>query len=245
MEREPFIVAHRGLSARFPENTLISFEKALELPVDAIEFDLHPTRDGKIVISHDDQLGRCCNGAGPLHDLTLAELKELDFGAWKAPEFAGTRIPEFKDLLDLVDRKRPELFLCVELKENDRACAEAILTELKRRGRLHNCSIISFHPDMLRFADAFEPGMEIHGFEPKVELSPEEEKRYFGMLRRIGINQKKNSAEKVAKYHAMGIRVDTWAPDTPEEFATAMSIGVDFITTNAADVITRAAGRIK
>ena len=65
------------------------------------------------------------------------------------------------------------------------------------------------------------------------------------MLRRIGINQKKNSAEKVAKYHAMGIRVDTWAPDTPEEFEAAMAIGVDFFTTNAADVITRAAGRIK
>ena len=245
MKQEVFIVAHRGLSGLFPENTMPSFEHALALPVNAIEFDLYPTRDGKIVIAHDSKLGRCCNGSGMIYEKTLDELKQLDFGAWKGSEFVGTRIPEFHELLDFVDQVRPEIFLCVEIKHNDPVYAKTVLNELKRRNRLHNCSIISSHSEMLRLAYDFEPGMETHGFEPDESLPEEEKKRYFSTLRRIGINKKKVTAEKVEKYHSMGIRVDVWDPDTPEEFNAMVSLGVDFITTNRADVITRAAGRIK
>ena len=243
MSRHPFIVAHRGLSATFPENTLPAFERALELPVDAIEFDLHPTRDGRIVVTHDDTLERCSNGRGPVREKTLAELKALDFGAWKSPRFAGTRIPEFNELLDLVERKLPGLFLCVELKENNPECAEAALRELRRRNYLHNCSIISFHPEMLRFAENFEPNLELHGFEP-TGMSETERDDYFRMIRRIGLWHLDATAELVAHYHHLGLKVDVWAPDEPASFERAVSIGVDFITTNAADVITAAAGRI-
>lgn len=250
MKKEPFIVAHRGLSASFPENTLPAFEEALKLPVDAIEFDLHPTKDGQIVITHDDTLERNSNGSGPVREKTLSELKQLDFGAWKSPRFAGTRIPEFSELLDLVERMRPDLFLCVELKENDPVCAEMALNELKRRKRLHNCSIISFHPDMLFLADRFESGLELHGFIPEnippqnPMWMPEERKQdYYRILRRIGMPYPQATPETVKHFHDMGIRVDVWAPDTPETFRQALNAGVDFITTNAADVITRAAGR--
>ena len=242
MTENPFIVAHRGLSARYPENTLLAFEKALELPIDAIEFDLHPTRDGKIVVTHDDKLDRGSSGTGPVRDKTLAELKQLDFGAWKSPEFAGTRIPEFRELLDLVDAKRPELFLCVELKENDPACAKMVLEALRERNRLHNCSIISGHPQMLEFADNFEKDLQIHGFEPRA-LQGEAKERYLRMIRRIGIWMNDITAEKVEFYHSRNIRIDVWAPDTPEDFERIRALDVDFFTTNAADVITRAAGR--
>lgn len=243
MDRKPFIVGHRGLCGLYPENTLISFEKALELPVDAIEFDLHPTADGHIVITHDDKLDRCSNGTGPVREKTLAELKALDFGAWKGAEFSGTRIPEFSELLDLVEAKRPEIFLCVELKESSDWCAQAALEELKRRGRLNNCSIISFQPDMLRYANAFQSGLEIHGFVTP-GLNEEEAKAYYGMLKRIGFWHKDVTREMVENYHGKGIRVDVWGTDTPEDFQAAYDKGVDFMTTNRADVICKAVGRM-
>jgi len=236
MKKLPQIIAHRGLSARFPENTLMAFTKAMDYDIDGIEFDLHPTRDGKIVITHDDTLERCSNGHGLVREKTLAELKALDFGAWKGAQFAGTAIPEFNDLLDLVEECRPELFLCVELKENDVECARSVLTELKKRGRLHRCSIISFHPAMLWYAREFEPSLELHGFEH--QATPEEYARYCRMIKRIGFYHKNLTPELVRKYNDLGIKVDTWEPGDKETWEYALRCGVDLITTNAADVIT-------
>lgn len=236
MITKPWIIAHRGLSASYPENTLPAFEKALDLNVDGVEFDLHPTRDGKIVITHDDMLERCSNGHGPVRDHTLAELRQLDFGNWKAPQFAGTRIPEFHELLDLVERRRPELFLCVELKENDPVCARAILEELQRRNRLHRCSIISFHPAMLRYAWEFDSSLETHGFSAET-LPADEQDAYYRILKRVGYYCKDLTPEIVAQFHRRGIQVDTWAPDDRPMLEHVLNCGVDFITTNAADVI--------
>ena len=73
---KPKIIAHRGWSGRYPENTLISFEKALELPVDGIEFDLRLTADHEIVVSHNYDVDLRSNGSGVLADMTLAELKK-------------------------------------------------------------------------------------------------------------------------------------------------------------------------
>ncbi len=243
MTRKPFIVAHRGLSGLYPENTLLAFEKALELPVDAIEFDLHPTADGEVVITHDDTLERCSDGAGPVRERTLAELKALDFGSWKGSEFAGVRLPTFVELLDLVEARRPDIFLCVELKENSESCARQALEELRRRNRLHRCSIISFHPEMLRLADSIEPGLELHGFIPS-GMDDAATEAYYRLIRRIGIWHLDATAELVESYHRRGIRVDVWATDTAETFRRAVDLGIDFITTNRADVCCREDGRL-
>lgn len=236
MKKIPQIIAHRGFSARFPENTMIAFSKALEFAIDGVECDLHSTLDGKIVITHDDTLERCSNGSGPVRCRTLAELKKLDFGAWKGAEFAGTRMPEFHEFLDLIEERRPELFLCVELKENDPRCAEAALTELKKRGRLHRCSIISFHPEMLYYAREFDPSLELHGFE--YQTSQKEYASYCRLIKRIGFYYKGLTPETVRKYHALGIKVDTWDPGDEESWRHALHCGVDIVTTNSPDVIT-------
>ena len=99
---KPEIIAHRGWSGRYPENTLLAFEKAMELPIDGIEFDLRRTADGEIVISHEPNVDMHSNGTGLIREMTLKELKKLDFGSKKNPGFAGTQIPEFNEFLDLV-----------------------------------------------------------------------------------------------------------------------------------------------
>src|SRR5690348_13143818 len=75
------VIAHRGDSAHFPENTIPSFDRGLELGADAIEFDLRVSRDGEVVIIHDPTVDRTTDGTGAVNSLTLAELKDLDAGA--------------------------------------------------------------------------------------------------------------------------------------------------------------------
>jgi glycerophosphoryl diester phosphodiesterase len=89
------IIAHRGYSARAPENTLSAVEAAIASGADAVEFDLHVTADGVPVLFHDEDLNRTSTGTGPLRAQSLARLAELDAGSWFGDAFAGERIPTF------------------------------------------------------------------------------------------------------------------------------------------------------
>lgn len=133
MKKNVTVIGHRGIAAAYPENTLISFEKAVEAGVDAIEFDVHMTRDEQLVVTHDPTVNRCSNGTGDVNSYTLNQLKALDFGKWKSPEFAGTRIPTLDETLDAIHAKRPELFLLVELKDDREACTRMVLDVLRRQ----------------------------------------------------------------------------------------------------------------
>ena len=101
------VIAHRGDSAHFPENTIPSFDRALELGADAVEFDLRVSRDGEVVIIHDPTVDRTTDGSGPVSGLTLTELKHLDAGARFSPDGGrtfpfrgqGLTIPTFDEML--------------------------------------------------------------------------------------------------------------------------------------------------
>lgn len=92
-------IAHRGLSAKYPENTTIAFEEAAKLAVWGVEFDVHLTKDQQLVVIHDESIDRTSNGTGFVKDFTLAELRTFDFGQWFALEFAGQQIPTLKEVL--------------------------------------------------------------------------------------------------------------------------------------------------
>ncbi len=238
MKQKKMLIAHRGLSATYPENTLPAFEQALKLNIDAIEFDVRMTRDGVPVLSHDERIDRCGSGeTGLIRDFTFEELRKLDFGAWKSPEFAGTRIPTLFELLDLVDSRRPDLFLCVELKEDDCRCARMVIEELGRRNRLGNCSIISFCPGMLYYVHGMDESVLLHGFVSESDLDLPEKKEYLRIVRRVGIWRKNLSKKFSARIHSLGIEIDSWAADNEEELRTMLDCDVDTVTSNAPDRI--------
>jgi len=111
-----YIAAHRGWSSHYPENTILAFQKALELEVDQLEFDLHMTKDGELILMHDNKVDRTTNGTGLVCDYTLAELKQLDAGSWKGEQFAGLQIPTFIEFMELI-KDHPTMTLNVELKD--------------------------------------------------------------------------------------------------------------------------------
>lgn len=113
------VVGHRGMRSRYPENTIPSFLAAIDAGVDALEFDVYPTSDRRLVITHDPNIDRCSNGSGPVVEHSFEELRALDFGSWKGPEFAGTRIPTLEETLDAITGRSSTLEILIELKADD------------------------------------------------------------------------------------------------------------------------------
>jgi len=91
--------AHRGASGYYPENTMLAFEKALELGCSGIETDVQMTKDGVLVLIHDEMVNRTTNGAGFLKDYTYSELSKLDAGSWHSKETEGLKIPRVDELI--------------------------------------------------------------------------------------------------------------------------------------------------
>jgi glycerophosphoryl diester phosphodiesterase len=115
----PFLViAHRGAPNHAPENTLATFDKALELGLRHIELDAQLSSDGVAVVFHDSDLDRTSDGSGPLASRTLAELMRLDIGAWFDEEFRGQRMPTLEEVLT---RYRGRAYLHLELKSGEEA----------------------------------------------------------------------------------------------------------------------------
>jgi len=112
--KQPQIIAHRGASGYRPENTLAAFSLALEMGVDGLELDVQMTRDGHIIVCHDEQVDRTTNGSGWIKDMTLEEIKALDAGSWFNKAYQGEKIPTLREVLDLV--KGLPLLMNIELK---------------------------------------------------------------------------------------------------------------------------------
>ena len=113
LKNRPLIWAHRGASGYCPENTIAAFQKAVELCADGIELDVQMTRDGELVVCHDETIDRTSNGSGWIKDKTLAELKALDFSYGKK-DFLGVTIPTMREVFDLLDDA--DIMINIELK---------------------------------------------------------------------------------------------------------------------------------
>lgn len=130
---DPPVIAHRGASARAPENTLAALREAARCGCRWVEFDVKLSRDGVPFVIHDDRLERTTNGRGRVRDLDAQALAKLDAGGWFDPRFAGERIPTLAEALSLL----VELGLCanIEIKPcvgREQETAERVIAEVRR-----------------------------------------------------------------------------------------------------------------
>ncbi|GED22087.1 glycerophosphoryl diester phosphodiesterase [Halomonas halmophila] len=132
MTHAPRLIAHRGLSAQAPENTLAAVRAAHDAGIDWVELDVQLLGDGTPVIWHDHDVRRCSDGRGRLGDLTLAEAKRLDAGGWFGEAFAGEPMASLVQMLELLDEL--DMGLNLELKVNrgrdPKALVEGVLPVL-------------------------------------------------------------------------------------------------------------------
>lgn len=116
VKRKATLTAHRGWRAKYPENTMRGFREALTLDIDAIETDVHMTRDYHIVVCHDANLSRTTDTNGLIFRMTLEEVRRADAGVRFGEEFKGERVPTLIELLELM-ATRPDVKLRLELKD--------------------------------------------------------------------------------------------------------------------------------
>jgi glycerophosphoryl diester phosphodiesterase len=143
------LVAHRGASGFCPENTIPSFQKAVEMGAKMIELDVQMTKDGEIIVFHDFTVERTSNGNGFIKDLTLEYLKTLDAGKWFNKDFTGTRISTLKEVFEIIPST---IIVNVELKKlgiDERNMTNAVYQIVKDAKRLDLVIFSSFDHQLL------------------------------------------------------------------------------------------------
>lgn len=159
MEMEIF--AHRGASGTHPENTMAAFKKAVSLPIEGVELDVHLSKDGVPVVIHDEAVDRTTDGAGFVKDLTFDELKELDAGSWFSEEFRGERIPSLREVLELFAGTGHRLN--IELKSDIfpyPGMREKVIGLVKEFGLGRRVILSSFDHETIRAAKQEAPDLE-------------------------------------------------------------------------------------
>ena len=218
-------IGHRGARAYEPENTLRSFRKALELGVNAVELDVRMTKDGEIVVIHDAEVDRTTNGTGLVSTLTLKEIKGL-----KTEK--DETIPTLEEALDFLDKKVKVL---IELKET---ALEAKVLKIVQKGKLEsNVVIVSFLEDALRnvkqLDEKVETGLIYVKHKNPVKAAIDLKASYLLPLYRF------THTADVQKAHQNGLRVIVWTINKPEEVADYVKKGVDGITSDTPDILSR------
>jgi glycerophosphoryl diester phosphodiesterase len=217
-------IGHRGAPFHEPENTLLSFRKAIELGAEMIELDVHMSSDGEIVVIHDETVDRTTDGKGLVGEMTISDLRSLDAGK-------GERIPILSEVLDVVDGVVP---VNIELKGPN--TAGPVHDELSSRigaGALAEEYLVSsFDPVLLNdftvLGGGIPSGVLMNG---KPELA-------IDFARDIGAVSVNPSArfttERFVRFaHARGLEVYVWTVDDPDEMLRLALMGVDGIFSNA------------
>lgn len=220
-------IGHRGAAGLEPENTLRSFHRAASEGADALELDLRVTRDGHLVALHDPTVDRTTDGTGPIHELTLAEVRQLDGGM-------GERIPTFEEVLGATT-----LPIHAELK-----VVEAVgpLARLVSGATIERLTPISFDARALRRLKRLLPDLPVGLIFSGAPPSAAWRARSLGAsLASLGVAHL--SVEAVERCRRAGLKVTAWTVNEPQQMRRAMEIGVDGIVTDRPDLLTEVMGQ--
>ncbi|MCU0480229.1 MAG: glycerophosphodiester phosphodiesterase [Anaerolineae bacterium] len=234
------VFGHRGASAYAPMNTIPAFELARKQGADGIELDVHRSKDGHVVVLHDFSVDGTTNGVGDISQMTLAQLKSLDAGAWFHPSFANTHIPTLEEVFLAVGR---HLFINIEIKSRkiESDGLEGLVANLIHTyGMKERVIVSSFNPHVLmRFRGLYE-GVPLGYLTAPDELFPkpdsfsfEAHHPYQGIL----------DEAHVAKYKTEAPFINTWTVNEPTRAVELAKMGVNGLITDKPDEILRAIGR--
>ncbi len=229
------IIAHRGFSSRAPENTMSAFKTALEFGVDGLELDVHLSRDGEVVVCHDERVDRTTDGHGFIKDLTWPELRELDAGSWFDLRFSKERIPKLQEVLKFV--AGIHLLLNIELKTDIfryPGIEKKVIRMVKNHGLMKQCIISSFYHYSLINISTIAPEMRTGILYEAGLYKPWDYALLFGAA---ALHPPCDSLtpETVAQAKLKGLTVNTWTVDELPEIEKAWKAQVDGIITNRPD----------
>jgi len=248
----PLAFAHRGGGKLWPENTMVAFQGAVQLGCRYLETDLRTTRDGVIVTIHDETVDRISDGSGPVHALTLAELKRLDAGYRFSPDGGqtfpfrgkGVAVPTLAEVTEAF----PDIFLNLDIKQKEPPMVEALVTFTEEEGAHDRILVGSFHDRMLKEFRRRTGG--------RVATSAaSREARLFWLASRLGLTRflrppydalqvpARQGSLSVVDHrfvqaaHRLGIQVHVWTVDESEEMHRLLNLGVDGLMSDRPDLL--------
>lgn len=236
----PVLYAHRGASAELPENTIEAFRRAIEVGATALETDVHRTRDGHVVISHDPTGARAAGVPARIRDATLADVKAWDVGAGPHVRHLGQKagvrftMPTLEEALTAV----PEVPFNVDVKQHDEATARAVVEAVRRAKATSRVLLTSFDARTVqRVRDL--------GYEGPTGLGQGEVIRLLALptalLRVLRLRGRAAQIPThvgpvrldrrpfIEKAHALGLEVHYWTIDDPAEAERLLDLGADAI----------------
>lgn len=237
---ERLVFGHRGAMAQAPMNTLAAFEIAQRQGADGIELDAQLSKDGHIVLMHDDTLDATTDGRGKVCDFTLAELKRLDAGAWFSDAFRGERIPSLDEAFDAFGQ---DMLINIEVKSSLGAAqrGDKLLADTVRRHKMRERVIVScFDPTILRRCKEMMP-MVLMGF----LYQPDMPVRYYLPLKKLWHEARHPRHDMVDQGYmnwarAQGYYVNVWTVNDGQRAIELARLGVNAIITDAPGAIIRA-----
>ncbi len=209
-----------------PENTLRSFVHAERAGMDAIELDLHLSKDGALAVMHDADVDRTTDGTGLIAEKTLAELRELDAGQ-------GERVPVFEEVLDAV--RSP-----VQAEIKDVAAARALADVMRRRDLVDRVEVLSFHDEAVAEIAQLVPGVRTALVASRWKSDVVDRAKAVGATTLV-LNIRRLTLEVVEQAHAEGLKVIGWVVNTQDHLRLARGLGLDGATTDFPEI--RRAGR--
>lgn len=230
------IWAHRGASAAAPENSMEAFKLAYEMGADGIELDVHLTRDGRLVVAHDETIDRCSDGMGRIADKNLSELQEYDFSCGK-PGFSNTRIPVFEQVLEWI--RDTHLLLNVEIKSGIvfyEGIEEKLVNTVKAMKMESRVLYSSFNHYSLMQVRKADPGAGIGLLYSEVMIDPH---LYALHLKADAIHPHFLTLMVpgvIEDCHHHGIEINAWTVDRPDYITWLCRAGIHAVITNVPDV---------
>ena len=240
-------VAHRGASGHAPENTLSAIHKAIDMGSQYVEIDVQLSSDGKVVVIHDESVGRTTDGDGLVKDLSLAELKSLDAGSWFSKDYAGAKIPSLEEVL-LLDFKQSKLIIEVKNSGNMHPGLEKKIVDLVHK-TMKSESVIykSFGLETLAIFRDLDPKVE----QVYVTIGPIidgilviDDWARFGSLFDVDaeyyqVHRFLASHSLVRKVKEAGKKLIIWDVQKPKHFEKMKELGIDIIETDWPEKVIR------
>ena len=247
----PIVYAHRGGAALRPENTIAAFDHGMALGADGLEFDVHLSRDGVVVVHHDSTLERTTSGQGALEQFTAAELAKLDAccnfsdGSGRHPyRGSGFGIPTMREVL----LRYPTAQLIVELKRGGARLAHAVVDEIRAARAIDRVAVGSFHSSAVRAVRAYEPALRTGAAALETRLAlyrswvgwplGQTAYREFQVPTRSGPTPIV-TRRFVNHAHRAGLSVKVWTVNTEAEMRRLLDYGVDALITDRPDLARR------
>lgn len=217
------IIAHRGAIEHEPENTLLSFQKAIELGARLVEFDVRLSLDKELVIMHDKTVDRTTNGTGVVGEMTLSQLKKLNAGK-------GQKIPTFEEALEFMKGKAKPV---IELKQTN--TEEPVLNLLSKYGLMDDAFIVSFNKNILKQIRSFDKNIKTCLIKI-LPINIVRDSKECG-ANAVAINNYLANRFFINTAHRNGLFIFAWTENNGDRCKKLASIGLDGVVTNKPDLL--------